>query len=99
MLSIRPDVVDAGDGLIRVTPTDDVLAERERQIIDREMLMAKARMSNMGVDGTVEQKGARPSKSKRQGLCGPCPIEYEAIGVSKFDLAGFWPDSASVAFP
>jgi preprotein translocase subunit SecD len=65
----RPaDVVDAGGGLIRVTPTDDALAERERQIIDREMLMAKARMSNLGVDGTVEQKGARRIAIQAPGI-------------------------------
>jgi preprotein translocase subunit SecD len=56
----RPaDVVDAGGGLIRVTPTDDALAERERQIIDRLIRIVKARMNDMGIDGTVEQKGAR----------------------------------------
>jgi preprotein translocase subunit SecD len=56
----RPaDVVDAGGGLIRVTPTDDALAEREQQIIDRLIPIMKARMNRMGIDGTVEQKGAR----------------------------------------
>jgi preprotein translocase subunit SecD len=54
----RPaDVVDAGGGLIRVTPTDDALAEREQQIIDRLMPIMKARMNNMGLHGAVEQKG------------------------------------------
>src|SRR5262249_55051741 len=48
----RPaDVVDAGGGLIRVTPTDDALAEREQQIIDRLMPMLRARMNAIGVDG------------------------------------------------
>jgi preprotein translocase subunit SecD len=57
----RPaDVVDAGGGLIRVTPTDDLLAEREQQIMNRLVPEAKWRMSEVGVDGTVEQKGAPP---------------------------------------
>ena len=68
----RPaDVVDAGGGLIRVTPTDDALAEREQQIIDRLMPTVKARMNDMGIDGTVEQKGARRIAIEVPGIGDP----------------------------
>jgi preprotein translocase subunit SecD len=65
----RPaDVVDAGGGLIRVTPTDDALAEREQQIIDRLVPIIRARMNMMGFDGTVEQKGARRIAIQAPGI-------------------------------
>jgi preprotein translocase subunit SecD len=68
----RPaDVVDAGRGLIRVTPTDDALAEREQQTIDRLMPIVKARMNAMGIGGTVEQKGARRIAIQAPGIGDP----------------------------
>jgi preprotein translocase subunit SecD len=55
----RPaDVVDAGGGLIRVTPTDGALAEREQQIVDRLMPILRARMNDIRLEGSVEQRGA-----------------------------------------
>jgi hypothetical protein len=68
----RPaNVVDAGGGLIRLTPTDDALAEREQQIIDGLMPVVKARMNNMGLHGTVEQKGARRIAIQAPGIGDP----------------------------
>jgi preprotein translocase subunit SecD len=54
---VRPvDVVDAGGGLIRVTPTDAALAERERQVVDMSIQIIRARML---VDATVRREGSR----------------------------------------
>jgi preprotein translocase subunit SecD len=64
----RPaDVVDAGGGLIHVTPTDDALPEREQQIIDRLIRIAKARMNDMGTTGPLSRKALAASQSKCQG--------------------------------
>jgi preprotein translocase subunit SecD len=65
------DVVDAGGGLIRVTPTDDALAEREQQTIDRLIPIVKSRMNAMGLHGAVEQKGARRIAIQAPGIDDP----------------------------
>jgi preprotein translocase subunit SecD len=56
----RPvEVVDAGSGLIRVTPTDAALAEYERRSTDQTVSILQRCMKELGVSGAyVWQEGA-----------------------------------------
>jgi preprotein translocase subunit SecD len=57
---VRPvDVVDAGGGLIRVTPTDAALAEYERRSTDQSVSIIQRCMKERGVAGaSVWREGA-----------------------------------------
>lgn len=56
---VRPvDVIDAGGGLIRVTPTDAALAEYEQRSTDQSISIIRARLRNVGLSGgAVWQEG------------------------------------------
>lgn len=56
---VRPlDVVDAGDGLIRLTPTEDAITEREQQTINQSIPVIEKRISESGlVTATVQRQG------------------------------------------
>ena len=52
------DLVDAGGGLVRLTPTDAAMLERTRQTIDRSVSIIEARINEIGLVGpTVQRQG------------------------------------------
>jgi preprotein translocase subunit SecD len=70
---VRPvDVADAGGGLIRVTPTDAALAEREQQIVNQSISIIQKRMSELAlVGGAVWQEGAGRIALQMPGVTDP----------------------------
>jgi hypothetical protein len=56
---VRPtDVVDVGDGLIRLIPTDAGVREYEPPIVARSIADIRARLSYSAILATVEREGA-----------------------------------------
>jgi preprotein translocase subunit SecD len=54
------EVVDAGGGLIRLTPTEAALDDRERQVIRQAVSIMRVRMlEGTLVNASVEPEGAR----------------------------------------
>src|SRR6266852_3373846 len=52
------DVVDAGGGLVRITPTDAAMLERTRQTIDQSVPIIEKRINELGlVEPTVQRQG------------------------------------------
>jgi preprotein translocase subunit SecD len=52
------EVVDAGGGLVRVTPTDAAMIERTRQTIDQSVPIIEKRINELGlVEPTVQRQG------------------------------------------
>jgi preprotein translocase subunit SecD len=52
------DVVDAGGGLVRLTPTDAAMLERTRQTIDQSVPIIEKRINELGlVEPTVQRQG------------------------------------------
>src|SRR5262249_43502313 len=53
------DVVDAGGGLVRLTPTDAAMLERTRQTIEQSVPIIEKRINQLGlVEPTVQREGA-----------------------------------------
>src|SRR5262245_45166698 len=53
------DVVDAGGGLVRLTPTEAAVTERTRQTIDQSVPIIENRIIELGlVESTVQRQGA-----------------------------------------
>jgi preprotein translocase subunit SecD len=67
------DVVDAGGGLIRVTPTDAEMTEREQQSVDWTIPIVQRRMSELGLPGgyAVWQEGAGRIALQMPGVTNP----------------------------
>jgi preprotein translocase subunit SecD len=52
------DVVDAGGGLVRLTPTEAAVTEREQRIIDQSIRIIENRVNDVGLlKGTVQREG------------------------------------------
>jgi preprotein translocase subunit SecD len=67
------DVVDAGGGLIRVTPTDAEMTEREQQSVDQTIQIIQRRMSELGLPAgaAVWQEGAGRIALQMPGVTHP----------------------------
>ena len=53
------EVVDAGGGLVRVTPTDAAMVERTRQTIDQSVPIIEKRINELGlVEPTIQRQGS-----------------------------------------
>jgi preprotein translocase subunit SecD len=66
------DVVDAGGGLVRLTPTEAAMTERTRQTIDQSVPIIETRINELGlVRPTVERQGTDRILVQMPGLSDP----------------------------
>jgi preprotein translocase subunit SecD len=65
-------VVDAGGGLVRMTPTEAAITERTRQIIDHSVPIIESRVNEVGlVKATVQREGADHIRLQVPGIGDP----------------------------
>jgi preprotein translocase subunit SecD len=76
------DVVDAGDGLVRLTPTDAAMRERTRQTIDWSITIIENRVNEVGVVGsTVQRQGTDRILVLAPGLGGDPQRPWRTLGM------------------
>ena len=74
------DVVDAGGGLIRLTPTEAAMSERVRQTIDQSIPIIEKRINGLGlVEPTIQRQGIDRVLVQVPGLGDPRQL-IELIG-------------------
>jgi preprotein translocase subunit SecD len=74
------DVVDAGGGLIRLTPTEPAIIERIRQSVDQSIQIVERRVNELGtVEPTIQRQGADRILVQVPGLQDPSRLK-ELLG-------------------
>ncbi len=70
------DVVDAGDGLIRLTPTEDAVTEREQATINQAIPDIEGRVNGIGLRANVQRQGSDRIMVQVPGMYAPRWLEY-----------------------
>src|SRR5215467_3689979 len=74
------DVVDAGGGLVRITPSEAAMLERTRQTIDQSVPIIEKRINELGlVEPTVQRQGTDRILVQVPGLGDPARL-IEIVG-------------------
>jgi preprotein translocase subunit SecD len=76
------DVVDAGDGLVRLTPTEAAVTERTRQTVDQSVPIIEKRINELGLVGpTVQRQGSDRILVQAPGLGGDPQRPWRTLGM------------------
>ena len=76
------DVVDAGGGLIRLTPTEPAIIERIRQAVDQSMQIIERRVNALGtVEPSIQRQGVDRILVQAPGLGDPTEL-IKVIGTT-----------------
>lgn len=81
------DVVDAGGGLIRLTPSEPALLERVRQAVDQSMQIIERRVNELGtVEPLIQRQGADRILVQVPGLQDPTRLKQLLGKTAKLDF-------------
>ena len=92
------DVVDAGNGLIRLTPTEPAIVERIRQSVEQSIQIVERRVNELGtVEPSIQRQGVDRILVQVPGLQDPSRLKELLGKTAKLDLPAGRSDHADRA--